>query len=104
MPQRNINFSDRQDGFIAQMIEEGIYSNASELVRSAMRRFQEEHERKEMEWAQHLRAVAEKALAAVERGEGIDITTPEDRQRVFDEIRTRARKRVEKYLQDKENS
>lgn len=104
MPQRNINFSDRQDGFITQMIEEGIYSNASELVRSAMRRFQEEHERKEMEWAQHLRAVAEKALAAVERGEYTDISTPEDRQRVADEIRTRARKRAKKYLQDKENS
>lgn len=104
MPQRNINFSDRQDGFIAQMIEDGIYSNASELVRSAMRRFQEEHERKEMEWAQYLRAVGEKALAAVERGEGIDISTPEKRQRVSDDIRTRARKRAEKHLRGQENS
>jgi putative addiction module CopG family antidote len=104
MPQRNINFSDRQDGFIAQMIEEGIYSNASELVRSAMRRFQEEHERKEQEWAQHLREVGEKALAAVERGEGIDISTPEKRRRVSDEIRGRAKKRAEKYLHDQENS
>ena len=103
MPQRNINFSDRQDGFINQMIEEGIYSNASELVRSAMRQFQEEHERKEMEWAQHLRIIGEKALAAVERGEGIDISTPEKRQYVFDDIKVRARKRAEKYLQEQEN-
>lgn len=78
------------------MIEEGVYSNASELVRSAMRQFQEEHERKEMEWAQYLRSVAEKALAAVERGEYTDISTPEDRQRAFDEIKARARKRAEK--------
>ncbi len=100
MPQRNINFSDRQDGFINRMIEEGIYSNASELVRSAMRRFQEEHERREKEWDQYLRAVGENAFESVKRGEGKNITSPDDRQRVFDEIRRRAIKRAEKQLQE----
>ncbi len=96
MPQRNINFSETQNGFIARMIQDGIYSNASELVRAAMRQFQENHERREMEWAQYLRAVGEKALEAVKRGEGTDITDPEDRQRVFDEIRERALESLER--------
>lgn len=73
------------------MIEEGIYCNASELVRSAMRQFQEEHERKEMEGAQHLRIIGEEALAAIQRGEGKDISTPEDQQRVA----VRAKSKIE---------
>lgn len=98
MPQRNINFSDSQDQFITRMIENGIYSNASELVRSAMRRFQDEHEREEMEWAEYMRAIGEQALNAVQRGEGKDITKPEDRSRIFEEIKKEARPRAEKQI------
>lgn len=100
MPQRNIDFSENQHLFIDRMIEEGAYNDASELVRSALHRFQEEHERSEMEWAQYLRTIGEKALDTVRRGEGKNITSLEERQRVFDEIRERAITRAEKNLHE----
>jgi antitoxin ParD1/3/4 len=53
----NINFSPVDEKFIKQSVDEGIYSNANELVRDAVRRLRESEER-------HL-----ELLAALELGE-----------------------------------
>lgn len=98
MPRRNINFSDQQYEFIDQMVEEGIYANASELVRAAMRRLQEEYDQKEMEWLQDLRVIGENALESFNQGEWKNITSPEDRQQIFDDIKKRAEEDAKRRL------
>ena len=36
MPTRNINLTDRYDGFVAQQIELGRFNNASEVIRAGL--------------------------------------------------------------------
>ena len=42
----NINFADQDDSFIKSKVTQGYYSNATELVRDAVRRMREEEERR----------------------------------------------------------
>jgi len=53
----NINFPPVDDQFIKNQIESGYYSNATELVRDAVRRLREEEEKRKA------------FLAAVKKGE-----------------------------------
>ncbi len=41
MPTRNVNLTPEQDAFIDEMLEKGEYSNASEVVRDAIRALQQ---------------------------------------------------------------
>ena len=41
MPTRNISLTARQDAFIDRMVRGGIYQNASEAVRDALRLLQQ---------------------------------------------------------------
>ncbi|MBI1389161.1 MAG: hypothetical protein GC154_12010 [bacterium] len=100
MPRRTIHLSDPQDQFIDRMIQDGVYRDASELVQIALYRFQNEHESDDVDQAACLRAIGENALESVQRGEGKDITDPNERGKVFDEIKERARIRAEKIIQE----
>jgi len=42
----NINFARADENFIKSKVEQGYYSNATELVRDAVRKMREEEERK----------------------------------------------------------
>jgi antitoxin ParD1/3/4 len=49
MPTRNVNLTPELDRFVADKVEAGLYSNASEVMRSALRlleRDEQEHEEK----------------------------------------------------------
>ena len=49
MPTRNVNLPPELDNFISTKVEAGLYSNASEVIRAALRlleRDQREHEEK----------------------------------------------------------
>ena len=47
MPTRNINLTEHLDHFVARQVASGRYSNASEIVREALRLLEEqEQERK----------------------------------------------------------
>lgn len=37
MPTRNVNLTDELDRFVASQIESGLYENASEVIRAALR-------------------------------------------------------------------
>jgi antitoxin ParD1/3/4 len=77
MPTRNVSLSDQFDSFIATGIEEGRYSNASEVVREGLRLLQqrEAEDRAKIDW---LRGAAQEGSDAIERGEYVSFTTPQD--------------------------
>jgi len=67
---------------IRQKVESGRYGDASEVIRTALRLLEARDER-----AQALRASITEGLAAIERGEGIELTpeSMEEIDRVADE-------------------
>ena len=87
MPTRNVFLSDQFDSFIAAGIEEGRYSNASEVVREGLRLLQQRdaEDRAKIDW---LRGAAQDAIDSVDRGEGSDFASMDD---MADHIRGRAR-------------
>jgi antitoxin ParD1/3/4 len=69
MPTRNIFLTEHFDSFIASGIEEGRYSNASEVVREGLRLLEQrdQEDRARIEW---LRGAAQEAIDSLDRGEG----------------------------------
>jgi antitoxin ParD1/3/4 len=69
MPTRNVFLTEHFDSFIASGIEEGRYSNASEVVREGLRLLEqrEQEDRAKIEW---LRGAAQEAIDSLDRGEG----------------------------------
>jgi antitoxin ParD1/3/4 len=87
MPTRNVFLSDQFDSFIAAGIEEGRYSNASEVVREGLRLLQQRdaEDRAKIAW---LRGAAQEAIDSLDRGEGKSFTSMDD---MADHIRGRSR-------------
>ena len=69
MPQRNVNLTDHFDQFIDANIASGRFSNASEIVREALRLLEQRgrEEEAKLVW---LRTVATEAFSSLDRGEG----------------------------------
>jgi len=83
MPTRNVFLSEQFDRFIAAGIEEGRYSNASEVVREGLRLLQQreaEHQAK-IEW---LRGATQAGIDSLDRGEGKSFASMDE---VADHIR-----------------
>lgn len=74
----NIQFPSVDETYIKQQVDAGFYSNATELVRDAVRRLREEHERRTT------------LRAAVQTGEGRGGHNPYTPER-FEEIKKNAR-------------
>ncbi|MEK6397484.1 MAG: type II toxin-antitoxin system ParD family antitoxin [Terriglobus sp.] len=72
MPQRNVNLSDHLDHFIDLSIESGRFSNASEIVREALRLLEkrELEDQARLEW---LRSAAKDGFDAMERGDYVEL-------------------------------
>lgn len=77
MRTRNVSLSDQFDSFIATGIEEGRYSNASEVVREGLRLLQqrEAEDRAKIEW---LRGAVQEGVDAIERGEYVTLRSREE--------------------------
>ncbi len=77
MPTRNVNLTPELDRFIAAKVEAGLYANASEVMRSALRLLERDERENEMKMA---------ALqAAIDQGMASGIAEPG----VFSRIRKR---------------
>lgn len=63
MPTRNVNLTPELDQFIATRVETGRFSNASEVMRAALRLLEQE-ERENEEKLIALRAAIDKGLAS----------------------------------------
>lgn len=63
MPTRNVNLPPELDRFVASRIEAGLYANASEVMRAALRML-ERDEREQEEKMHGLRAAIKKGMAS----------------------------------------
>jgi antitoxin ParD1/3/4 len=75
MPTRNVNLTEELDRFVASRVESGLYANASEVLRAALRLL----ERDEKEYEEKLSALR----AAVAVGDA----SPDAEPGVFSRIR-----------------
>ena len=72
MPTRNINLTEHFDRFVEHQVSSGRYSNASEIVRDALRLLEEqEHERAAK--LKLLRHAAKQGFDEIDQGKGIVI-------------------------------
>ena len=70
MPTRNINLTEHWDHFVERQVASGRYSNASEIVREALRLL-EEQEQQRTEKLKALRQAAKQGFDEVDQGQGI---------------------------------
>lgn len=77
MPTRNVNLTDHYDSFIETRVAAGRFRDASEAVRAGLHLLerQEAEDQAKLEW---LRGTTKEAFAALDRGEGISLTSAED--------------------------
>ena len=59
MPTRNVNLTPELDRFIASRVESGLYANASEVMRAAVRLLEREEKEYEEKMAALRKAIAE---------------------------------------------
>jgi antitoxin ParD1/3/4 len=67
MPTRNISLTPEQDAFIDEMLKAGVYRNASEAMRDAIRALQQRRAEEALK-LEHLRLSLQQGIAALERG------------------------------------
>ena len=68
MPTRNVNLTPELDRFVATKVEAGLYANASEVIRAALRLL----ERDEMEQATKISALR----VAIDKGVNSGVAKP----------------------------
>lgn len=68
MPTRNVSLTPEQDAFIDEVLEKGVYRNASEAVRDAIRALQQRRAVEALE-LDRLRLNIKAGVAALDRGE-----------------------------------
>ena len=69
MPTRNINLTERLDRFVERQVSSGRYSNASEIVRDALRLL-EEQEQERAAKLKALREAARQGFDQLDQGQG----------------------------------
>src|SRR5947208_2234590 len=70
MPTRNINLTDHFDRFVENQVSSGRYSNASEIVRAALRLLEEQNQVREAK-LKALRQAAKQGFDEIDQGNGI---------------------------------
>lgn len=69
MPTRNVNLTDELDRFVLSKVQTGRYENASEVVRAALRTFEQEEERYEAGLAALRSAIDEGDASGAAKGD-----------------------------------
>jgi antitoxin ParD1/3/4 len=93
MSARNISLTVRLATFIDEQVETGRHQNASEVVREALRRYEDDIEAEAVERAA-LRAIVREGRAAIARGEFTIVRDTEEARAVIGRIGKRAAKRA----------
>lgn len=70
MPTRNINLTEHLDQFVKRQVSSGRYSNASEIVRNALRLLEEQEQEREAK-LKALRQAAKQGFEELDQGKGI---------------------------------
>lgn len=77
MPTRNVHLTDELDRFVAEKVQSGLYADASDVMRAALRRLEQEDRESELK----LTVLREAIAAGLESG----LAEPSS----FDRIRAR---------------
>lgn len=91
MSGRNINLTDRLASFIDAQVKAGRHQNASEVVREALRRYEDDVEAERASLAA-IRVVAEEGMAAIERGDFVTIRGKKGSRELLDRLNLEAAK------------
>ncbi len=93
MPTRNINLTDHLDSFVERQVASGRYSNASEIVRDALRLL-EEHEQERQAKLKVLRQSAKQGFDEIDQGLGIVLKGKKAIHDFISDIKTEVGKRA----------
>jgi antitoxin ParD1/3/4 len=94
MPTRNINLTDHFHHFVEHQVSSGRYSNASEIVRAALRLLEEQQQERQAK-LKALRQAAKQGFAEIDQGKGIVLKGKAIRRFITEieaEVRTKAAK------------
>ena len=95
--QLNVSITPHFSKFIRDKVKSGRYSNASEVVREALRRLEQEEmisQQSVVVDPDNVEDAVLEGVRSIERGDFIEIHTREDAQRFFADIFQRGRKRL----------
>lgn len=91
VPNRNINISDKQERFIRHRVKQGDYSNASEVVRTALRLL-ERQEREDKLKLELLKRAVKEGMDEIDRGEFV-VVEPDEIDGFVDTLAAKVLKR-----------
>jgi antitoxin ParD1/3/4 len=95
--QLNVSITPHFSKFIRDKVKSGRYSNASEVVREALRKLEQEEmvaEQSGIVDPDNFQEAVLDGLRSIERGEGTEIRTREELRRYFEDIVHRGKKRL----------
>jgi antitoxin ParD1/3/4 len=95
--QLNVSITPHFSNFIRKRVSSGRYSNASEVVREALRRLEQEEVVREQSIIvdpDNAREAVLQGLASIERGESIELKDDAELKEFFDDIVSRGKKRL----------
>jgi antitoxin ParD1/3/4 len=95
VPTRNINLTEHFDHFVEHQVSSGRYSNASEIVRDALRLL-EEREQERAAKLQALRQAAKQGFDEIDQGKGIVLNGKKAISRFIAEIDAEVRTKAAK--------
>jgi len=90
---RNFSLTERLSEFIDQQVADGRHQNASEVVREALRRYQDDVEAEEASLAA-LETIAQRGIASIERGEFRLVSGAQGGRALIDDLNRRASERA----------
>lgn len=90
---RNISLTEHLNRFIDTQIERGRHQNASEVVREALRRYEDEVVEEEARIAA-LRAIADEGRQAIARGDYVALRSADDIDRLIGDLSEEAARAV----------
>ena len=93
MSGRNFSLTKHLNDFIDRQVDQGRHQNASEVVREALRRYQDDLAAEQASLAA-IEAVAKRGMAAIERGEYRTVATDDDRRALLEDLNRRASERA----------
>jgi antitoxin ParD1/3/4 len=92
MSGRNFSLTDRLSDFVDSEVASGRHQNASEVVREALRRYEDDIRAENASLA-IIEKIAGEGIAAIERGDFTLISGPEGSQALLDRLNARAAER-----------
>ena len=88
MAGRNFSLTPRLSTFVNKQVAEGRHQNASEVVREALRRYEDDVALEEAHLAEILAAAA-RGVSDMDNGHFVTVANPADAQSVRDRVRSR---------------